>query len=89
MPKSAKHSDSKVRLRRIEGQVRGVVRMVDEERYCIDIIHQLTAVRRAVDQVSLKIMKGHINSCVSTAIQRRDGVKKIDELMQTIHQFVK
>ena len=63
--------------------------MVDEQRYCIDIIHQLTAVRRAVDQVSLQIMKGHINSCVSTAIQRRDGVKKIDELMQTIHRFVK
>lgn len=89
MPKGAKHSDCKVRLRRIEGQVRGVARMVDEQRYCIDIIHQLTAVRRAVDQVSLKIMRGHINSCVSTAIHKRDGAQKIDELMQTIHQFVK
>ena len=89
MLKGAKHSDCKVRLKRIEGQVRGVVRMVDEQRYCIDIIHQLTAIRRAVDEASLKIMKGHINSCVSTAIQKRDGAKKIDELMQTIHQFVK
>ncbi len=89
MPKSPRHSDSKVRLKRIEGQVRGVVRMVDEQRYCIDIIHQLTAVRRAVDEASLQIMKGHINHCVSTAIQKREGEEKIEELMKTIHQFVK
>jgi len=89
MPKGVKHSGVDVRLRRIEGQVRGVARMVHEQRYCIDIIHQLTAVRRAVDEVSLKIMKGHINSCVSNAIHKRDGAQKIDELMQTIHQFVK
>ena len=89
MPKGVNHSDSTVRLKRIEGQVRGVIRMVDEQRYCIDILHQLTAVRRAVDQVSLKVMKGHINGCVSTAIHKREGAKKIDELMHTINQFVK
>ncbi len=89
MPKGVKHSGVEVRLKRIEGQVRGVARMVHEQRYCIDTLQQLTAVRRALDQVSLKIMKGHINSCVSTAIQKRDGAKKIDELMQTINQFVK
>ena len=69
--------------------MRGVGRMVQEQRYCIDIIQQLTAVRRAVDQVSLKVMNGHINSCVSTAIHKREGAQKIDELMQTINQFVK
>ena len=89
MPKGVKHSDSKVRLKRIEGQVRGIVRMVDEQRYCIDTIQQITAVRRALDGVALKIMKGHINHCVSTAIQKREGEKKIEELMTTIHQFVK
>ena len=89
MPKGAKHTDSIVRLKRIEGQVRGVARMVHEQRYCIDTLQQLTAVRRALDQVSLKIMKGHINSCVSTAIRKRDGAQKIDELMETINQFVK
>ena len=83
------NQQAKTRLRRIEGQVRGIVRMVDEQRYCIDIIQQLTAVRRAIDETSLKIMKGHINSCVSNAIHKRDGAQKIDELMQTIHQFVK
>lgn len=89
MPKGAKHSGIEVRLKRIEGQVRGVSRMVEERRYCIEIIQQLTAARRAMDAVALKIMKGHVNTCVSTAIRKRDGAQKIDELMETIHRFVK
>ena len=84
-----KHNELLPRLRRIEGQVRGITRMVEEQRYCIDIIQQLTAARRALDEVTLKVMKGHINSCVSEAIRHQDGAKKIDELMQTIHRFVK
>ena len=84
-----KHDELLPRLRRIEGQVRGITRMVEEQRYCIDIIQQLTAARRALDEVTLKVMKGHINSCVSDAIRNQDGAKKIDELMQTIHRFVK
>jgi len=63
--------------------------MVTERRYCIDIIQQLTAARRALDQVSLKIMKGHINTCVSESIRKREGAQKISELMQTIDRFVK
>ncbi len=89
MPHYPKHDDLLPRLRRIEGQIRGITRMVEERRYCIDIIQQLSAARRALDQVALKIMAGHINNCVSTAIREQDGAKKIDELMQTIHQFVK
>ncbi len=89
MPTFPKHKDLLPRLRRIEGQIRGISRMVDERRYCIDIIQQITAVRKALDQVSLKIMNGHINTCVSDAIRRRDGEAKIEELMQTIHRFVK
>ena len=84
-----KHQDILPRLRRIEGQIRGITRMVEERRYCIDIIQQLTAARKALDHVSLKIMNGHINSCVSDAIRRQDGVKKIEELMHTINRFVK
>ena len=83
------HTDIMPRLRRIEGQVRGVARMVEERRYCIDIIQQLTAARRALDQVSLRVMKGHINTCVSEAIRKREGEQKIGELMQTINRFVK
>ena len=89
MPQYPRHNDLLPRLRRIEGQVRGITRMVEERRYCIDVIQQLTAVRKALDQVSLKIMNGHINTCVSDSIRRRDGEQKITELMQTINRFVK
>ena len=85
----SKHNDILPRLRRIEGQIRGITRMVESRRYCIDIIQQLTAARKALDHVSLKIMNGHINSCVSDAIRRQDGEKKIEELMHTINRFVK
>jgi len=83
------HAKVVPRLRRIEGQVRGITRMVEQRRYCIDIVQQLTAVRRALDQAALTVMKGHIDGCVSQAIKQRDGAGKIDELMQTIHRFVK
>jgi DNA-binding FrmR family transcriptional regulator len=89
MPPFPKHNDLLPRLRRIEGQIRGIARMVEERRYCIDIIQQLTAARKALDQVSLKIMNGHINTCVSDAIRRQDGAKKVEELMRTITRFVK
>jgi DNA-binding FrmR family transcriptional regulator len=89
MAKFPKHHELLPRLRRIEGQIRGITRMVEEHRYCIDIIQQLTAARKALDQVSLNIMKGHINTCVSDSIRRRDGAQKINELMDTINRFVK
>ena len=89
MPPFPKHNDLLPRLRRIEGQIRGITRMVEEHRYCIDILQQLTAARKALDQVSLKIMNGHINTCVSDAIRRQDGAKKVEELMRTITRFVK
>jgi DNA-binding FrmR family transcriptional regulator len=84
-----KHTSLLPRLRRIEGQVRGISRMVQERRYCIDIIQQLTAARKALDQAALQIMNQHINTCVSKAIRRREGAAKVDELMRTITRFVK
>ena len=89
MVKFPKHNDLLPRLRRIEGQIRGITRMVEERRYCIDVIQQLTAARKALDQVSLKIMSGHIDTCVSDAIRKQEGRQKINELMQTINRFVK
>ena len=80
--------DALKRLNRIEGQVRGVGRMVESERYCIDILQQVTAARRALDQVALKIMRRHLDSCVSEAIKSHRGRGKIDELMATVQQFV-
>lgn len=89
MPTYPKHQKLLPRLRRIEGQVRGIARMVEQRRYCIDILQQLTAARKALDQAALQIMNQHINTCVSTAIRRRQGAAKVNELMRTITRFVK
>ena len=77
------------RLRRVEGQVRGIIRMVEDGRYCIDILQQMTAARKALDQAALGIMGRHIDHCVSDAIRKQEGPAKINELMQTINRFVK
>lgn len=83
------HTDSLKRLRKIEGQIQGLQRMLSERRYCIDVLQQVTAARRALDEVSLQIMRAHINSCVSQAIRKGDGAEKVEELMRAIHRFVK
>ena len=79
------------RLARIEGQIQGLQRMVREGRYCIDIIQQITAAKKALEQVALLVMRRHIDSCVSEAIRSKDGkgTQKITELMGTIHRFIK
>ncbi len=79
------------RLRLIQGQIRGVERMIEGEKYCIDIINQLSAVRNALEKVSLLIMKRHIESCVAESIEEGDEKRKqqkIDELMETVYKFV-
>ena len=77
------------RLQRIKGQVDGIQAMVADDRYCIDILHQITAVRRALEKVALKVMESHMESCVSEAVRSHDGRKKIKELMETIDHFVR
>ncbi len=78
------------RLRRIEGQVQGIQRMVEEEKYCVDILLQLTAVQGAVEQVQKLVLGQHIESCVSDAIRSgnaRDRQKKVDELLEVFSRF--
>ena len=77
------------RLKKIEGQIRGIQKMVEDKKYCVDIINQVTAARRALDQVSLKLMHRHINNCVSDAIRSNDGQPIIEELMGTINRFIR
>jgi DNA-binding FrmR family transcriptional regulator len=89
MARPPRHTNSLQRLRKIEGQIKGLQRMLEERRYCIDVLQQVTAARRALDEVALQIMQGHIASCVSDAIRKRDGAEKVEELMQAIHRFVK
>ena len=75
------------RLSRIEGQVRGLSRMVEEERYCIDIVTQISAVRAALRRVEEEVLKDHVSHCVEGAIASGDKVdqrRKIAELMAVI-----
>ena len=77
------------RLRRIEGQVRGLQRMVDEDRYCIDVLTQVSAVKAALDGVALLLLKDHTSHCVVEAIQAGDGGGKIRELNEAVERLVK
>ncbi len=77
------------RLRKIEGQVKGLMRMVDDEKYCIDLITQVNAIRRALEKVGLIVMKRHIESCVSRSVIEKNGTQKIDELISSIDRFIR
>ena len=77
------------RLRRIEGQVRGIERMIDEERYCIDVLTQLQAVRAALRKVEDEVLKDHVEHCVRDAIRggkADEQVEKIDELLRVLEK---
>lgn len=81
--------DALVRLNKIAGQIRGLQNMVSQERYCIDIINQITAVQRALDQVALIVMRRHLDSCIREAMRHKGGKGKLDELMKTLQEFIK
>ena len=83
------HKDALLkRLARIEGQVRGIARMVEDDRYCIDILTQISAVQKAVDGVALGLLDDHVRHCVagSSADQREE---RLDELMTAVGRLVK
>ena len=71
------------RLRTIEGHLRGVIRMVQQDEYCIDVIRQIQAVESALNKVSTQILENHLNSCVTTAIRGRDA-KERERVLQEI-----
>ena len=80
------------RMRRIEGQARGIERMITEERYCIDILTQIAAVSTALETVALKILDDHVNHCVRGALASGDEVvatEKSRELLEAIHRFTR
>ncbi len=77
------------RLRKIEGQTKGIQRMIEEDRYCIDIVQQLTALSAAADEVSLLILQAHIEGCVTDAIREQRGEEHIKELVGTIRKAMK
>ena len=89
----AKDKDALVkRLHRIEGQVRGIERMVEDDRYCIDILTQIGAVRTALESVGLKLLEDHVTHCVANAIAAGDPAtieEKTIELVGAVQRFSK
>jgi DNA-binding FrmR family transcriptional regulator len=77
------------RLRRIEGQVRGVQKMVEEGRYCLDIVAQLQAITAATDKVTQRVLEGHIRGCVTDAIREQRGDQAITELMDVLGKAIR
>jgi DNA-binding FrmR family transcriptional regulator len=79
------------RLSRVEGQVRGVRRMVEDEEYCIDLLTQLAAVTRALDGVGLKLLEDHTNHCVRDAVERggAEADRRVDELLAAVERFAR
>ncbi|WP_208590271.1 metal-sensing transcriptional repressor [Gracilibacillus suaedae] len=77
------------RLKRIEGQVRGIQKMIEEDRYCVDVLVQLSAINAALKKVGYSITERHIKHCVSDAILSGNGDETIEELMEVMKQFSK
>jgi CsoR family transcriptional regulator, copper-sensing transcriptional repressor len=79
------------RLSRIEGQVRGIRGMVDDEQYCIEVLTQIGAVSRALDQVALKLISDHANHCVRDAVERGggDAETKVQEMLAAVERFAR
>ena len=75
------------RLNRIEGQVRGIGRMIDDDRYCIDILTQVSAVQSALDSLARTLLEHHLHGCVSHAVASGDGAHAIDEALAVIRKF--
>jgi len=91
--KTHRTEDSKkpviTRLKRIEGQVRGIQKMIEEDRYCIDIIIQINAINAALKQVGFSLLEDHANHCVLHALESGDGEQSVQELIDVVKQFTK
>jgi len=77
------------RLRRIEGQVRGIQKMVEEDRYCIDVLTQVNATRAALESVALMLLADHTQHCVTEAIRSGAGSEKVRELNEAVERMVR
>ncbi len=92
--RAASKHDAKLltRLNRIEGQVRGIARMIEEDRYCIDILNQIQAIKAALKRVEEEVLKGHAAHCVAHAIKSgdaRDQTRKFSELVELFSRYGK
>jgi CsoR family transcriptional regulator, copper-sensing transcriptional repressor len=92
LPGTFRHSYSRDRaqllrrLSRIEGQVRGIARMIEREEYCVDILQQTSALRAAVDAVSLLVLEDHVQGCIRTAAERGEAEQYVDEVLDVVRR---
>ena len=77
------------RLNRIEGQVRGIARMIVEDRYCIDVLTQVSAVQAALDALALQLLEHHLHGCVQDAVKSGNGDLAMDEALTVIRKFAR
>jgi DNA-binding FrmR family transcriptional regulator len=81
-----KNSNALERLKNVEGHIRGIERMVEEDAYCIDVIRQLQAVQAALNKVSMQILDNHLNSCLITAV-RGDDPQERERVLKEIAEI--
>lgn len=74
------------RLSRIEGQVRGIARMIEREEYCVDILQQTAALRAAIDAVSILVLEDHVQGCVRTAAERGEADQYVEEVLDVVRR---
>ena len=77
------------RLNRIEGQVRGIARMIEADRYCVDVLNQVSAVQAALDALALQLLEHHLHGCVQHAVKSGDGDHAIAEALGVIRKFAR
>ena len=89
MAKNPDHQDNIVALKRIEGQIRGLQRMIEDRQYCIDILNQILAVKGALAKVEEKILQKHFQHCVTIAVKgssEKEKQQKLDEILALINR---
>jgi CsoR family transcriptional regulator, copper-sensing transcriptional repressor len=77
------------RLTRVEGQVRGIARMIEQQRYCVDVLTQVAAVHAALDAVAMQLLEDHTRGCVQSAVRAGRGEQSIAELMAVVRKLAR
>jgi len=83
----ASKTDLQARFRRLSGQIAGVAQMVDDERYCPEVLTQISAAIAGLEKIGYLLIRDHVRHCVADGIQRGEGDAYLDELIATIHRF--
>ena len=88
MKKGTDHTKNLARIKRVEGQIRGIAKMVESERYCVDILSQIKAARSALKSLEVKILEEHLNSCVTKAVTSKNK-KESNEMVAELLDLIK